>query len=468
MIREKLSVIAAYAGGKLQQPSVSGGGNANENITIEGVSTDTRTIQPGNLFVPLIGERFNGHDYAEAAVQAGASAVLWQADQGEPPAVPAVVVEDTLAALQRLAAAYRQSLKVRVVGITGSNGKTTTKDMTAAVLATTYRVHKTQGNYNNHIGLPLTLLSLSDETEFAVIEMGMSGRGEIELLTKIAMPNAAVITNVGDAHLLQLGTRDEIAKAKLEIRSGLQEGGIFIVPGDEPLIDAYLPEAPGPREEKLIRFGAGVACDIQLESVEISAQETRFRTNDSPLQFRIPMLGKHNANNALAAIAVGRAFGIPDELIAEGLSGFQQSGMRIEPVEGKNGTTLWNDAFNANPTSMKAALSLLASTEGYGRKFAVLGDMLELGRDEVGLHREIGALLSPELIDFVFTYGELGGHIAAAASERYEPGKVAAFRSKEELAQKLEETAAPGDLILVKASRGMMMETIIESMRLKP
>lgn len=461
MIQAKLIEIAAYVQGELH-------GASDGALTIEGVSTDTRTIRSGNLFVPLIGDRFNGHDYAQAAVSAGAAAVLWQADQGEPAVAPAIVVDDTLAALQRLAASYRQSLNVKVVGVTGSNGKTTTKDMTAAVLGTVYRVHKTAGNYNNHIGLPLTLLSLSPETEFAVIEMGMSGRGEIELLTRIARPDAAIITNVGDAHLLQLGSRNEIAKAKLEIRSGLQEGGTFIVPGDEPLIDAYLDAAQGPQRETLIRFGSTDACDIRLQSVELSAEDTRFRTTDSPVAFRIPMLGRHNANNALAAIAVGRAFGIPDETIAEGLNGFTPSGMRIERVAGKNGTTLWNDAFNANPTSMKAALSLLASAEGFRHKFAVLGDMLELGPAEEELHREIGGALSPDTVDYVFTYGDLGRFIAAAALTRYAEGRVKAFASKEELAAELERAAGHGDLILVKASRGMEMETIIEAMRNEP
>lgn len=459
MIRATLETVAAYTGGSIHGAAAAGA------VLVEGVSTDTRSIRPNNLFVPLIGERFNGHDYAQTAREQGASAVLWQGDQGEPPEGPAVIVEDTLQALQRMAHHYRMSLPVRIVGITGSNGKTTTKDMTAAVLAAVYRVHKTQGNLNNHIGLPLTLLSLAPDTEFAVIEMGMSGRGEIDLLTRIARPDAAVITNIGDAHLKQLGSRDEIAKAKLEICSGLAEGGTFVVPGDEPLIDAYLKEAGGPRHVRIVRFGSGESCDIRLQSVELSAENTRFRTNDSPLPFTIPMLGRHNANNALAAIGIGRAFGIADSVIAGALSEFTPSGMRIERVEGKGGTTLWNDAYNANVTSMKAALSLLSETRGYRRKFAVLGDMLELGPGEKQFHREIGAALSPASVDFVYTFGELGREIAAAAAPHYPAGRVEAFDSKEKLAEKLEAVSEPGDLILVKASRGMKLETVVQSMR---
>jgi UDP-N-acetylmuramoyl-tripeptide--D-alanyl-D-alanine ligase len=461
MIQEPLSAIASYTGGELR-------GEGAEQAEIAGVSTDTRTLKPGNLFIPLAGERFDGHTYAEAAVHAGAAAVLWQADHGEPSVTPAVVVDDTLAALQRLAARYRETLDVKVIGITGSNGKTTTKDMTAAVLATAYRVHKTAGNYNNHIGLPLTLLSLERGTEFAVIEMGMSGRGEIELLTGIAKPDAAVITNIGDAHLLQLGSRDEIAKAKLEIRSGLPDGGILIIPGDEPLIDAYLPEMPGPKQERLIRFGFGASCDIRLASVELSAEETRFHTADSSVEFRIPMLGRHNAINALAAIAVGRMFNIADESIAEGLAGFTPSGMRIERVAGKKGTTIWNDCYNANPSSMKAALSLLAEAQGFRHKFAVLGDMLELGPMEQELHRDIGRLLRPDQVDYVFSCGELGRWIAEEAKKTYEAGKARAFASKEELAETLLQLAGEGDLILVKGSRGMKLETIVDVLRLDP
>jgi len=462
MIQTTLDTIATYAEG-----AVAGG--LGKELEIRGVSTDTRTIAAGNLFVPLIGEKFNGHAYADAAFAGGAAAMLWQADQGEPPAGrPAVVVDDTLAALQRLAASYRRSLPVRIVGITGSNGKTTTKDMTAAVLSAAYRVYKTQGNYNNHIGLPLTLLSLSPDTEFAVLEMGMSGRGEIELLTTIARPDAAVITNIGDAHLLQLGSRDEIAKAKLEIRAGLAEGGTFVVPGDEPLIDRYLGEAPGPAASRIVRFGAGDACDIRLASVELSANGTTFRTTDSAVVFRIPMLGRHNATNALAALAIGRAFGIDDERIAAALAGFTPTGMRIERVDGKNGTTLWNDAYNASPTSMRAALALLRETTGYARKFAVLGDMLELGPEERELHRGIGRELTPDTTDYVLTFGALGRELAGAAAPNYPEGRVQAFDDKEALADALERLAQPGDLILVKASRGMKMETIIERMRNYP
>lgn len=463
MIRVPLQTVAQYAGG-----TVEGCACDPRLVSVAGVSKDTRTMEPGNLYVSLIGERFNGHDYAGAALRRGASAVLWQADQGTPPQGPAVVVPDTLLALQRLAFGYRKSLPVRVIGITGSNGKTTTKDMTAAVLARAYKVCKTEGNLNNHIGLPLTLLSLSPDTEYAVLEMGMSGRGEIGLLSGIACPDMAIITNIGEAHLLQLGSRDAIAQAKLEIGSGLAPGGTFIVPGDEPLIDRYLNGAPGPADVRVIRFGPTDRCDVRRTSVQVGPDVTRFRTADSGIEYVIPMLGEHNANNALAAIAAGRSAGVDEASIAEGLRTFAPVAMRIEQVQGKGGTMLWNDAYNANPTSMKAALALLADVAGCRRKFAVLGDMLELGADERQYHVDIGRTLPPESIDFVFACGTLGRLIAETASVRFGADRARAFDSKEQLAECLASAAQPGDLILVKASRGMELEYVIETMRATP
>ncbi|WP_274363324.1 UDP-N-acetylmuramoyl-tripeptide--D-alanyl-D-alanine ligase [Paenibacillus thermotolerans] len=461
MIKADIQQIVQWTGGKL-----SAGNETAAETKIAGVSTDTRSIVTGNLFVPLIGEKFNGHTYVTEAVGLGASAVLWQDNQGEPPeSVTAVIVDDSLKAYQRLAAAYRSTLPLTIVGITGSNGKTTTKDMTAAVLGMKYKVHKTQGNLNNHIGLPRTLLALEPDTEVAVLEMGMSGFGEIELLAGIANPDAVVITNIGEAHLLQLGSRDGIAKAKLEILSGLKEGGLFVSPGDEPLIDRYEGDANKPSAYRKLRFGEGGGNDLVLREVRIGEAQTEFRTHDSSVAFTIPLLGKHNAMNALAAILIGRSFGIPDETIAEGLRAMTPTGMRIERLEGVNGITLLNDAYNASPASMKAALELLAAAKSYRRKFAVLGDMLELGEQEKELHRDIGRFIDPHTADYVFTYGELGKQIAHEASKRFDSGYVEAFDSKEDIVRKIEQTAGPGDVVLVKASRGMRLEDIVNSLR---
>lgn len=448
---------------------ISGEGDSERNGTIafEGVSTDTRTIQPGNLFIPLVGEQFDGHQYVADAIGKGASISLWQKDHPLPPAgIPLIYVDNTLEALQQLAAAYRRELKVRVIGITGSNGKTTTKDMVAAILATTYTVHKTKGNFNNHIGLPLTLLQMNEDTEMAVIEMGMSGRGEIDLLSALARPEAAIITNIGESHLLQLGSRKEIARAKLEILRGMKADGLLVYRGDEPLLEEALAELP-PRPEMLrFRFGSDSSNDYYPLAVMLDTDGTHFTLNakHSP-NYYIPLLGRHNVINALAAIAVCKYMGVSELDIVRGLEELEATGMRIEIVKGNAGLTILNDAYNASPTSMKAALELVEELKGYGRKIAVLGDMLELGANEERFHREIGAILDPQKFDYVFTYGSLAKYIAEEALVKFAPSRVKTFESKEDLVQEAARIVSPKDLILVKGSRGMRLEEVVQKLK---
>ncbi len=435
-------------------------------IAIGGVSTDTRTIQTGSLFVPLIGDQFDGHAYAAEAFAKGAAAALWQTDRPNPPVgAPLIFVKDSLAAMQQLAKAYRRQLPVRIIGITGSNGKTTTKDLVAAVLATTFKVHKTKGNLNNHIGLPLTLLQIEEDTEFAVVEMGMSGRGEIEFLSGLAEPEAAVITMIGEAHMLQLGSREEIARAKTEILSGLRKDGLFVYNGDEPLIEQVLPEMKAPLSLKSIRFGRSAENDIYPVSIELDREGTHFTINRSGYpDFYIPLLGAHNVINALAAIALAAHFGVEPAAIASGLASLQMTSMRIEKLTAASGITVLNDAYNASPASMKAALKLIEQMTGYGRKFVVLGDMLELGDKEEQFHREIGVSLSPDHIDYIFTFGRLGGIIADEAAKRYPRERVKAFTDKSLLVEELTALAAPGDVVLVKGSRGMRLEQVVHAL----
>lgn len=460
MIRRTLAEIAVMAGGTLAQGTPG-------DAVIRGVSKDTRTLAEGSLYVPLIGESFDGHAFADAAFEGGAAAALWQTDRPNPPqGKPLILVDDTLSALQHLAQAYRRQLKVRVVGITGSNGKTTTKDMTGAVLATSFRVHKTAGNYNNHIGLPLTLLELDEDIEIAVLEMGMSGRGEIELLSRLAEPELAVITNIGDAHLLQLGSRTEIARAKTEILAGLQPGGALIYHGDEPLIEEVLPELAQPGRMRAehytkVRFGRGASNDLYPLEIKLDAKGTHFSVNTDPgVPFYIPLLGGHNAVNALAAIAVGKYFGLDAAKMAEGLQSLVVTGMRIEVSCTPSGLTVWNDAYNASPTAMRAALSLLHEATGYSRKFAVLGDMLELGPEEAEFHRDVGRFVNPGVVEAVYLYGQLARHIAEGARERFPAERVRHFEDKEELARALGQAAAARDVVLIKGSRGMRMEQV--------
>lgn len=447
-----------------------------KNIMIHGVSKDSRQPQAGKLYVPIIGERFDGHDFAVQAVENGAVAVLWKKGHEVPEAlagVPLLIVGDTLVALQRLAAAYRSELPVRVVGITGSNGKTTTKDMTAAILGTTYRVHKTEGNLNNEIGLPMTVLELEEETEAAVLEMGMSGFGEIELLTKIAQPDAAIITNIGDAHMLQLGSREGIAKAKLEITAGLGDTSVLYYNGDEPLLEDELSRMTLPEGLRCRTFGLGEGNEWSAANIEIESESSSFQVlykgepSGMPL-IRIPVPGKHNVSNALAAIAVGRLFGVPAGSVAEGLRSMKLTGMRIQPVKAFNGAMVLNDAYNANPTAARAAIDLVGQLSGYRRKWIVLGDMLELGPDEAALHFETGAYITPDKADTVVTLGKLSENTSAGAKSRFAgqglEAAVIHFDDKDKLIDWLRSELDPSDLVLVKGSRGAKMEQIVQAL----
>lgn len=461
MIKRSYGQIAAMTGGRLSE-------GVPEALMVQGVSTDSRTLEIGSLFIPLVGERFDGHEYVAEAVKRGAAAALWQENhpQAPPENLPVIWVKDTLEALQELARQYRNQLNVRIVGVTGSNGKTTTKDMTASLLGTTYRVHKTKGNFNNHIGLPLTLLQMDESTEMAVIEMGMSGRGEIEFLSKLVRPEAAIITNIGESHLLQLGTRENIARAKTEILSGLKPGGLFVYNGDEPLIEKVLPEAEQPENVLRYRFGEGPDNDIYPIVIMSEQDGSFFKTNlPGSGHYRIPLLGQHNIINALAAVAVSKFMGVQDNDIAEGFRKLEMTSMRIELVKARSGAVLLNDAYNASPTSMRAAIQMLKDLSGYRRKLVVLGDMLELGPDEVRYHEEIGALLTPDEIDKVYAHGTLAKHLASEANKGMPSGRVHWFEDKDLMIDALASEVRDGDAVLVKGSRGMKLETVVQSLK---
>lgn len=451
------------SGGTLRQESFQG-------EPIVGVTTDSRKVGAGQLFVPLAGENFDGHDYVPGALAAGAKAAFWQTSRPVPAELEGaalVLVDDTLEALQRLAAAYREELNVRVVGVTGSNGKTTTKDMIAAVLASTYRVHKTAGNFNNHIGLPLTVLDMDEDVEAAVLEMGMSGFGEIELLTRIGRPDVAIITNIGDAHLLQLGSREGIAKAKLEIAAGIREGGLLLFNGDEPLLHAGAASLPTSIGKET--FGLGESNDWHADDVRVEAVTSTFDVHGGNgvniPGIEIPVPGRHNVSNALAAIAAGIRLGVPAERIADSLAALSLTGMRIEPVRAYNNALVLSDAYNANPTAVRAAIDLVAQLSGYRRKWLVLGDMLELGPEEEALHAGIGDYITAAKADRVLTFGPLSNHTAAAASRNLGQEAVRAFETKNELIDWLLARLEPEDLVLVKGSRGMRMEEVVHALQ---
>ncbi|MFE5431633.1 UDP-N-acetylmuramoyl-tripeptide--D-alanyl-D-alanine ligase [Peribacillus simplex] len=432
---------------------------------INGVTIDSRTVKEGCLFIPLKGGQVDGHQYVKQALAQGAAASFWQRDVPNPPNdLPIIIVENTEKALQQLARSYRQQLNIKVIGITGSNGKTTTKDMTAALLATTYKVHKTIGNFNNHLGLPLTVLSMEEDTEAAVLEMGMSSRGEIEFLSKMAKPDVAIITNIGESHLLDLGSREEIANAKLEIVAGLAKDGTLIYHGDEPLLRNHIKDFPN---LNVISFGRTEQNDLYPQTISQGADSTAFTiaSGEKEINYEIPVLGNHNVLNALAAILVAKEFNVDDSSIRKGLSTIQLTNMRMELVEGAKGQKIINDAYNASPTSVKAAVELVEGLSGFEKKILVLGDMLELGPQEKDFHLKIGELISNERIDKIFTFGPLAEFIAKGASKSFSSEQVRPFQDKQELIEELKSSTQGNDIILVKASRGMKLEEVVQALQ---
>lgn len=433
-------------------------------ISVTGVTWDSRKIVPGSLFVPLAGEHHDGHDYIGDAEQAGAAAALWEIDRPRPERakLPLILVANVVEAFQRLASGYVGHTKAKVVGVTGSNGKTTTKDLVAAVLGTGFRVHKTEGNFNNELGLPHTILNAPDGTEVFVLEMGMSEFGEIELLSKLAKPDAAVITNIGESHLLQLGSRRNIARAKLEIVSGMKPGGLLAFYGQEPLIAEELASLDASVHIKKITYGETSDCMLAASDIRLSAEGTSFTVQDAPnVRFELPIPGRHNAINALAAIAIGREFGLSTDQIAGGLKSVKLTSMRIERSQASNGAVVLNDAYNASPTSVKAAIDLVSQLTGYRDKWLVLGDMLELGPDEEAFHAQIGEYLTDAKTDRVLLFGPLSSHTFEAAKPHFATDRVLYFHKKQELIEYLLAGLKPEDLVLVKASRGMRMEEVV-------
>lgn len=434
-----------------------------EDVKIIGVSTDTRKLVPGNLFIPITGPNFNGHDYVSTAVAKGASAVLWSRNEPNPPSeIPVLIVDESLRALQQLAAAYRRQLNVKVVGITGSNGKTSTKDLLAALLSMKFKTQKTIGNLNNHLGVPLTLLSLEEDTEIAVIEMGMSGLKEIELLSSIALPDTAIITSVSEVHLVDLKTRDRIVQAKMEILTGLKENGLLIYNGDNPTLVKEVYKHAG--RFKKVSFGDDISNQLYPTSFNSVDQGSDFTISisDFPPLF-LPLLGKHQMINSLSAIAAALHFGLSKEQIGQGLSNVQATGMRNELIH-SGSFTIINDCYKSNPASLRAALATLYGMKNYSQKIAVLSDMVELGEEEVELHQEIGSSIDSRQIDILFTIGPMAEHMAKAAGEHFPNGKVLSFHDKRELEDRLRESMKNGCIVLIKGSRAFKLEEVVHSL----
>ncbi len=453
-MRSTLCAVATDVGGRLVVPQ------GVQMPLITGVSIDTRTIQAGDLFVPLGGTAQDGHAFVDVAFLHGAVAAFWQQDRGEPPPHPVIVVDDTTVALQRWAKATRQRHAGTFIAITGSNGKTTTKDFIASVLATQYRVHKTQGNYNNELGVPLTLLATPDDAQYVVVEMGMRGIGQIAALSAMTQPHVAVITNIGEAHIAQLGSRENIACAKAEIVTGLLPRGRIVVVA-EPLLQPYIQIWETQYDVRTI--GGGTYEAQRIVDTRPHETGTFFRLHGISHTFDIPIVGTHHATNALFAIVLGQDAGIPLASIAAGLKHTPLTGMRVEQRRAPNGAMIWNDAYNANPTSVQAAVATAMAQQGYKRKFVILGDMRDLGADAVRWHQEIGQTLCPHDIDYVITYGELAQEISRVAQTRYDAQRVHHFTSIAHLVQWVTAHVHADDLVLIKGSRALQMERIVHA-----
>lgn len=428
-----------------------------DNKEFNHICTDTRKIEKNNVFLALKGEVFNGNEYVNAALEKGASIAIVDEVLFDEKEVRGNVikVENTYDALLKLAKYYREKLKVKVVGITGSTGKTSTKDLVAAFLSGKYKVFKTKGNFNNHIGLPLMILSLDSSIEVAVLELGMSNLGEIHTLADCARPDIALITNIGLSHIENLKTRENILKAKLEITDFFKKDNTLVVNSE----DDYLKNL---KEEdfKIIKTGYNELSNYKAKNVSLTESTTSFEIEDEnkTYKFVLPMVGAHNVLNALLGIVASKILGVSYEEMLRGLDNIEATSMRLEFIK-TNDYTIINDCYNASPDSMKAALDVLKNHSG-GRKIAILGTMRELGDESKRAHKEV-AEYAKDKADILVSTGEYVEDYKLGFSE----DNIMIYETKEELIRAMKNFIKPNDVILVKASRGAKFEEIVEGLQ---
>ncbi len=431
-----------------------------ENVALRNAEFDSRLIESGDLFVPLKGAR-DGHDFIPTAFAQGAAATL-----SERPVTEGayLLVDDVLTAFQRLAQYYLEKMQVDVLAVTGSNGKTTTKDMMAQLLATTYKTYKTQGNYNNEIGLPYTVLHMPEDTEKLVLEMGQDHLGDIHLLSELAKPKTGIVTLVGEAHLEFFGSRAEIAQGKMQIADGLKKDGLLIVPADK-IVNEFLPA-----DCKLVRFGPD--ADIFLTCLEERKDSLSFECNFLEQRIDLPVTGKYNATNAMIAAYAALQEGVSEVAIAQAFSELELTRNRTEWKKAGNGADILSDVYNANPTAMRLILetfSTIPANPG-GRKLAVLADMKELGADSKSMHGSMITSLNPEIVTDLFLYGQDMEALYDYAKEIYPLGKVHYFIKNDEkdqfeqLTKAVREKLTPADQILLKGSNSMNLAKLVEDL----
>ena len=421
---------------------------------------DSRLIGPGDLFVPLKGAR-DGHDFIETAFENGAIATL---SEKEVEGHPYLLVDDVLGAFQKLAQYLLEKSQLDVLAVTGSNGKTTTKDMLAQLLSTTYKTYKTQGNYNNEIGLPYTVLHMPEGTEKLVLEMGQDHLGDIHLLSEIAHPKAAIVTLIGEAHLEFFKDRTEIAKGKLQIADGMPAGGLLLVPAD-PIVEDFLPN-----QQELVRFGEG--ADIRITKLDERKDSLTFEANFLSAAIDLPVTGKYNATNAMIVAYVALKEGVSEEAIRASFKGLELTKNRTEWKKAGNGADILSDVYNANPTAMRLILETFSTIPANpnGRKLAVLADMKELGEQSIDLHNQMILSLSPDVLDTVIFYGQDIAGLAQLASQMFPLGHVYYFKKTaeedqfEDMVKQVKESLKEQDQILIKGSNSMNLAKLVEEL----
>ncbi|MGT2929885.1 UDP-N-acetylmuramoyl-tripeptide--D-alanyl-D-alanine ligase [Streptococcus dentasini] len=431
-----------------------------EDFSIHNIEFDSRKVAAGDLFLPLKGVR-DGHEFIPKAFENGAVASFSEIELA---GVPYIQVKNCLSAFQLLAKYYLDKMAAEVIAVTGSNGKTTTKDMIHGVLATTYKTYKTQGNYNNEIGLPYTVLHMPDDTQKLVLEMGQDHLGDIELLSKIARPKIGIVTLIGEAHLEFFGSRDKIAQGKMQIACGMPSDGTLVVPADK-IVNAYLP-----KECQTVRFGADE--DIFITDLVEEKEGLHFKVNFLEGGIELPLPGRYNATNAMLAAYVGLLEGVPDSCIQSALKHLSLTKNRTEWKKAGNGADILADVYNANPTAMKLILETflaIPANEG-GKKLAVLADMKELGPQSVQMHTDMVRNLNPDDLDILICYGEDIAGLAQLAGQMFPVGRVYYFKKTEqedqfaEMVDQIKKLLKPEDQILLKGSNSMHLDQAIEAL----
>jgi UDP-N-acetylmuramoyl-tripeptide--D-alanyl-D-alanine ligase len=434
-----LSTVAEYSQGEMH----------GSDVMTSGVSIDTRTLKSGELYVALKGERFDGHDYVEDARRLGAAAVM--VSQKVSHSIPQVRVKDTRLGLGRLASAWRKQLSPIVIGLTGSNGKTTVKEMIAGILSGAGQVNATRGNLNNDIGVPLTLLSLKKDDRYAVIEMGANHHGEIEYLTGLVDPDVGLVNNAGPAHLEGFGDLDGVARGKGELFAGMRSDATAIINADDVYADYWLGLLSG---QSVIRFGMKHEAEV---SGALTDEGLQIQHGDQQVLVKMPVPGRHNCLNALAAAAVAIAAGISLDQIRQGLESFKSVHGRLASKQGQNGASIVDDTYNANPASLNAAIEWLSQQPG--RRWLVLGDMGELGDMGPAMHAESGRVARESGIERLFSLGGLAQGAAAEFGAGAEH-----FDTKAEMIDMLKRDLDRDVTVLVKGSRSMAMEEVVQAL----